>query len=96
MIFISFHYELLTRLRGMSQQAVIQFLCSCPVDESFIARLAPYQFDLDIEYPYLNPDAIALLHQHGILVNCWTVNDKTAAERLAAWGVDFITTNILE
>lgn len=36
------------------------------------------------------------LHREGILVNCWTCDDREEAERLVGWGVDFITTNLLE
>ena len=32
----------------------------------------------------------------GIKVNCWTCNDPEAAARLAQWGIDYITSNILE
>ena len=36
------------------------------------------------------------LHAKGIVINCWTVDDPQRAEELAAWGVDYITSNILE
>jgi glycerophosphoryl diester phosphodiesterase len=39
---------------------------------------------------------IDLCHANGITVNCWTVDSKERAEELAAWGVDMITSNILE
>ena len=35
-------------------------------------------------------------HEAGIQVNVWTVNEAADAERLAGYGVDFITSNILE
>ena len=38
----------------------------------------------------------AELDKNGIKVNCWTVDDPERAEQLAEWGVDYITTNILE
>lgn len=37
-----------------------------------------------------------MLHKKGILVNCWTVDDPTAAAALIEMGVDFITSNILQ
>ena len=52
--------------------------------------------DLDIYYEKLNEENIGLLHSSGVKVNCWTVNDFSYGEKLAAWGVDFITSNILE
>lgn len=32
----------------------------------------------------------------GIKINCCTVDGKCDAERLAEWGIDYITSNILE
>ena len=39
---------------------------------------------------------IALLHQNGIRVNCWTADDRDRAQALADWHVDYITSNIVE
>ena len=36
------------------------------------------------------------LHGAGVTVNCWTVDNPDDAARLIDWGVDMITTNILE
>ena len=44
----------------------------------------------------LTEERIALCHQNGIVVNAWTVDDPGAGEKLAAWGIDYITSNILE
>ena len=41
-------------------------------------------------------ELIDRLHAAGIKVNCWTVDDPADGERLAEWGVDYITSNILE
>ena len=58
--------------------------------------LKRYGLNLDIYYKALTKEIVEELHGEGILVNCWTCDDKAEAERLAAWGVDFITTNRLE
>lgn len=96
MIFISFHFENLVYLRRLEKNARIQFLYSDKVDSALIDRLKTHGFDLDIHYSRLTEASIKLLHENGIRVNCWTVDDKHAAEKLALWGVDFITTNILQ
>ena len=44
----------------------------------------------------LTSDLKTGLEAAGLKVNCWTVDDVKVAERLAAMGVDYITTNILE
>ena len=43
-----------------------------------------------------NNELIASLNENGIEVNCFTVDDKDRAEELASWGIDYITSNILE
>lgn len=96
LVFISFSYQNLCFIREILPDAAIQFLCSCSVDEELISRLKAHNFDLDIDYSYLSEETIALLHRSGIRVNCWTVDDAAYAEKLAGWGVDFITTNILQ
>ena len=41
-------------------------------------------------------ELVKRLHDRGIKVNCWTVDKAEVAEQLIAWGVDMITSNILE
>lgn len=96
LIFISFDYQTLVFLRELEPDAAIQFLCFCEIDTALIEKLKNYDFDLDIYFERLNAENIELLHSRGIKINCWTVDDKTAAERLADAGVDYITTNILQ
>ena len=59
-------------------------------------KLVANKLDLDIHYQALTKEMIDALHAKGIIVNCWTVNDKESGEQLASWGIDYITTNILE
>ena len=96
MIFISFDYQNLVYLRELSDEANVQFLTTKPIDEALIARLLAYRMDLDVHHPQLNAEAISLLHENGIKINCWTVDDPEVVTRLAEWGVDYITTNILQ
>ena len=64
--------------------------------DEMIARLVGDKLDLDVHHSALTEERIAALHAAGIRVNCWTVDEKERAEQLAAWGVDYITSNILE
>ena len=61
-----------------------------------INRCAADRLDVDIKYTALTPENIKAAHRAGLVVNCWTVDDPKVAETLALWGVDYITTNILE
>ena len=94
-IFISFHFENLVALRKFAPNQPAQFLFSEFTDE-IIADVKKHGFDVDVAYHALTEEKIRQLHEAGILVNCWTVNDPEEAEKLVSWGVDFITTNILE
>lgn len=94
-IFISFVYENMTLLRSVLPEQPAQFL-SFTLDEELIEKAAADRLDLDVKFTALTPELIEKAHAAGCKVNCWTVNTKEDGERLAAWGVDFITTNILE
>jgi glycerophosphoryl diester phosphodiesterase len=93
--FISFSYDNLLKVRAIRPEATCQFLTGDASDE-MIARLVGDKLDLDVHHSALTEERIAALHAAGIRVNCWTVDDKDRAEELAAWGVDYITSNILE
>ena len=52
--------------------------------------------DLDIDYKSVYPELVEECHKNGIEINCWTVDNREDAERLIKYGVDYITSNILE
>lgn len=95
-IFISFDYQNLVYLRELCVKSDIQFLTCDEVNSDLIAKLKAYNFNLDIYFERLTEENIKLLHDNGVEVNCWTVDDKSWGEKLASWGVDYITSNILE
>ena len=94
-VFISFAYDNLVYLRRKYPNAIAQFLTS-KYESSLIERLKAWNLDLDIKYTALTEEIIKELHDEGITVNCWTVDDPEKAEELVSWGIDMITTNILE
>ena len=93
--FISFGYGNLVKIRKILPAQSVQFLFSRFTDE-IIERVIAARIDVDVYYKVLTKELIDLLHANGRVVNCWTVDDAEAAERLSAWGVDYITSNILE
>lgn len=94
-VFISFNTQNLIYVRKHCKEQRVQQLSSKMTEEIFeIAKREG--FDLDIYYKELSEDWIRRAHEAGMVVNCWTVNEKEDAERLVAWGIDQITTNILE
>ena len=92
--FIAFDYENLVRLRELLPTQSAQFLIS-KWEDGLIDRLKAYNLDLDIHYSALTAENVALLHENGIVVNCWTVDDPEKAAELVSWGVDQITSNRL-
>ncbi|MBQ8496005.1 MAG: hypothetical protein IJ489_00920 [Clostridia bacterium] len=93
--FISFIYSNITKIRKILPTQSVQFLFS-KFDDEIIAKLIADRIDVDVHYKALTKEIIDLLHANGLKVNCWTVDDKEVAEELSAWGVDYITSNILE
>lgn len=94
-IFISFCLENLVILRAKYPEQPAQFLID-NYNESLIDILKKNNLDLDILYTALTQENMKELHDAGIKVNCWTCNDPYAAEKLAQWGIEYITSNILE
>lgn len=94
-IFISFDYENMVTLREKYPNQPAQFL-DYKGEADLVDRLKAHNLDLDISHKVLTKELIDSCHAEGIKVNCWTVDDVEIANRLIDWGVDFITTNILE
>ncbi len=94
-IFISFNLPNLLCLREMLPDHPMQYLTKAVTDE-IMETLLENRLDLNTRFDALKEEHIRFLHEHGRQVNTWTVNDPETALRLASWGIDFITTNILE
>jgi glycerophosphoryl diester phosphodiesterase len=93
--FIAFNIENLCKVRALYPEQPCQFLTG-DVSDEVIARLSELKMDLDVHYHALTKERVDAFHAAGIKINCWTVDNAADGERLAEWGVDYITTNILE
>lgn len=94
-IFISFDLPNMLCIREKLPQQRAQYLVSAFGDD-LLDILTQNHLDLDIKYSSLSAEQVRACHEAGIEVNVWTVNEAADAERLAGYGVDFITSNILE
>lgn len=96
-IFISFDLPNMICVREKLPDQKAQYLIEGNPDwPAVLDALNRYSLDLDIKYTLLTPERISDVHKAGKEVNVWTVNGLEDAERLSAWGVDYITTNIIE
>ena len=93
--FISFNYDNLLKVRKILPQQSAQFLF-WKVEPQITEMLVRDKIDADVWCKELTKEHIEELHANGIKVNCWTVDTVEDAERFADWGIDYITTNILE
>jgi len=94
-VFISFYMPNLEKVKELRPSQKVQFLC-CEYSSELLATLVEKRMDLDILKTALTEENIRELHAAGVTVNCWTVDDPADAARLIDWGVDMITSNILE
>ena len=93
--FISFYYENLVTIRAIYPEASVQFLFS-ELTAEIAENVKRDRFDVDAYFGTLTKEAIEDFHKAGLKVNCWTVDKPEDGARMADWGVDFITSNILE
>ena len=94
-IFISFDLENMLTIRRLLPKQRAQFL-TCEYSEELVETLVKEQLDLDILHTQLTKENIEYMHSRGITINCWTVDDPARVADLVSWGIDFITSNILE
>lgn len=97
-IFISFAYQNLVILRKLLADQPLQLLTGVqdqPLSE-LIDKLNRHNLDLDVYCKGLTKEVVDEVHANNHKVNCWVCDTKEEAEMLIEWGVDFITTNILE
>lgn len=94
-VFISFILSNLTTLKEKYPKLKMQYLAD-KWDDSLPAKLQQLGMGLDIYFHELTPERINACHAKGVEVNCWTVDNPSDGERLCSWGVDYITSNILE
>lgn len=94
-VFISFAYDNLLNLRKILPGHPAQFLTGEYTD-AMVEMIHKDKIDLDIYFSALDEEKIKHLHDLGIIVNAWTVDDPEKAQQLIDWGIDYITSNICE
>ena len=97
-VFISFYMENLTGMRELIPECAVQYLTDEKREftDAFLDEIAALGFDLDIHIFTTTKELVERIHSRGIKVNVWTCDWPERARDLVAWGVDYITSNILE
>ena len=100
MVFISFHFQNMVHIKTAAPEANAQYLLEQRIDllerTDLVEKMLALGVDVDIAHRALTQKHIEYLHEKGMKVNCWTVDDPQRAQELISWGVDYITSNILE
>ena len=96
-IFISFDLPNMIHVRETLPDQKAQYLTGRDAEwASVMDALERYHLDLDAHYSLITEERLKALHGAGKEVNVWTVDRLEDAKRLADWGVDYITSNIIE
>ncbi len=94
-VFISFSFDNLTDVRKILPTQSVMFLCNI-VNDTIIDKLVEYNFGVDCNQGYLTEDTVKILKEKGIAINAWICNPLERAQTLISWGVEYITSDILE
>ncbi len=89
-VFISFHYMNMARLRSINKKIRMQVLGRYPASgRAFLKK----GYDVDLMFTFCSGSLIRKAHKLGHEVNIWTVNNIAAVRHFMWLGVDYITTN---
>lgn len=94
-IFISFALFNMTYIRQKLPTQKVQFLMF-DFPDWLLDTLKEHHLDLDISYKAVTPEIVQAVHAIGAEINVWTVDKLEDAQRMAEYGVDYITSNIIE
>ena len=92
--FISFNRENLLFLREVFPDAPAQYLIET-VKEGELDFAIENGFDASIQFWRVLPSMVKKMQKAGLSVGCWTVDKKWQASLMKAYGVAYITSNIL-
>lgn len=97
-VFISFYWDNLVEIRKCLPGCTVQFLTDDKqvFTEEFLDKVAASGFDLDIHIFTTTRELVERIHARGLKVNVWTCDWPDRFRQLVEWGVDYITSNIIE
>ena len=64
--------------------------------EKIIEQCLKENLNIDLRYDLITKELVDRFHAKGLEVNAWTVDTEEIFDKMVEYGVDYITTNILE
>lgn len=95
-VFISFKMGNLLLLKEKYPEQSVQYLVDYPIEDTLIEELAERKMGIDSRCDWFTEEIMQKCRDKGVETNAWTVNDPEIARKLIDWGIDYITSNILE
>ena len=95
-VFISFKLNNLLLLKERNPEQPAQYLVEKPIDDELIQEMADRKMGIDARQDLFTAEIMEKCREKGVATNAWTVNNPDMARKLIDWGIDYITTNILE
>ncbi len=96
--FVSFNLDTLKQCRAMMPDIKAYLIASCENAEGYPADIVKIAKEagmsgINLHTHGITAELMAEAKQAGLDVNCWTVDDCATADRMAALGIDEITSN---
>lgn len=95
-VFISFKLNNLELLKQRNPEQPAQYLVETPIDDALLQRMVQLKLGIDARQDLFTQENLRTCREMGIETNAWTVNNPDMARKLMDWGIDYLTTNILE
>ncbi len=95
-VVMSFKLNNLLLLKERRPEQTVQYLVEHEIDDALLQELAERNMGIDAFKDRYTEEILKKCRDLGIVTNTWTVNDPETAQKLIDWGIDFITSNILE
>ena len=86
-------------VKAITLETVLKSLKNFPFEDEdveLIEKLVENKLGIDPYFECLTEELVKKLHDKGIEINCWTVNEVENVMLLDKWGVDMITSNFIE
>lgn len=93
---ICYTYSTILYIKEKYPEYHIQYLLGMLYSEDVINRCIQDKISVDLRWDLVTKELVDKFHQAGLEVNTWTVDDPEIYKKLKEYGVDYITTNILE